>query len=460
MRTRITLLMVLLLLIPMTAVVARGSSEAQDTGTARLNIMIRGVEGGVNAQMVEWIQNEVIPGFEGKMRQQGQDVRVGLIQFGGSDEALEQQYALDMSVGEGADILAFDGFWIPDFVEAGYLRSLDAIAGEAVWDWSGWSQIPEGLQNIMGFGGEIYGLGIGTDVRKIYYREDLFREAGISVPWQPSSWDEIISTAQQLQQAGVPTPFQLNAGTSMGEATTMQGYFMALLGAGAHMYNVDRDMWYGEHPSILQTLEFYHQIYRDLNIGDANMQLAATGRDQSFEAFRDGRVAMLVEGDWFWRSVMRPGSEWEPAGGRDNVVRWARMPARTPGAGINGQDYVSISGGTGMVINPNTRNPQLAWELLAYMHDVDMQMAFQRIQPRMTVRQDIPVMGDDIMSAMGDALLQFSTVRPQLPEYSRISNEAQRMTERVVSGEMTPQQAMVAYADALEEIVGSSRVIR
>ena len=32
---------------------------------------------------------------------------------------------------------------------------------------------------------------------------------------------------------------------------------------------------------------------------------------------------------------------------RDEVVGWAKIPAREPGAGINGQDFVSMSGGSG-----------------------------------------------------------------------------------------------------------------
>ncbi len=46
-----------------------------------------------------------------------------------------------------------------------------------------------------------------------------------------------------------------------------------------------------------------------------------------------------------------------------------------------------------------------------------------------------------------------------LPDYPKISYEAQLMTERVVSGEMSPEEAMQAYADAVTEIVGADNVI-
>lgn len=466
MRTRCIALIGVVLVIGGGALFASGEkaqqgAEATTEGPVRLNLVARAVEGGVNQLVVQWMQEDVIPAFEQRMEEQGRNVRVGFVQFGGSSDAQRQQYALDLSVGEGQDIMGFDGFWIPEFVEAGHIQPLTEIAGQDVMNWEGWDHIPEELRRIMGYQGEVYGLGSGTDVRMIFYRTDLFEEAGISTPWQPTSWSDLLETARTIQEE-LPnvTPLQLNAGQSMGEATTMQGWFMALLGTGIHMYDFDEGTWYGEQPGILDALQLYETIYVEENLGDARLQLISDGRQQTFEGFRDGEIAMLVEGDWFWRSVMAPGSEWEPEQGRNEVVSWAKMPAQEPGEGYNGNDFVSISGGTGWILNPNTDNPELAWELLSFMLSREMQMAQQELQPRIRVRDDVPVTGDPVMSEMANELLANSTVRPQLPAYARISEEAQLMTERVVSEEMSPQEAMSAYADALEEIVGAENVVR
>ncbi len=64
------------------------------------------------------------------------------------------------------------------------------------------------------------------------------------------------------------------------------------------------------------------------------------------------------------------------------------------------------------------------------------------------------------MTAMAEALLPLTTVRPMLPEYPQVSIEAQLMTERVVSGEMSPEEAMQAFDDAVTELVGEENVIR
>ena len=126
----------------------------------------------------------------------------------------------------------------------------------------------------------------------------------------------------------------------------MQGWDMVLLGTGIGMYNFQDHKWYGRTPQILDSLKFYKQIYLTDRLGNADLQLEKNGREQSFADFRDGKMAMLVEGTWFWASVLAPGSQWALAN-RDQLASWAAMPAEKPGAGYRGQNFVTISGGTG-----------------------------------------------------------------------------------------------------------------
>jgi multiple sugar transport system substrate-binding protein len=421
-----------------------------------ISITGRMVAGGVNDAGVRWLRNFVIPEFQ----RRNPGVTVQLIEFGGSDEALKQQYALDLSVGRGADVLGFDGFWIPEFVDAGSLKPLAEVGGAAVNAWEGWNRIPAGLQALTTYQGQRYGIAMGTDYRMIFYRKDVFAQAGVPDPdnWQPRSWAELLDTARRLKRANPASfPLQINAGTAMGEATTMQGFYMVLLGTG-HSLQDDQGRWIVRSQGILDALNFYKTVYVDEQLGDPRLQLLADGRNRTFANFRDGVAAMLVEGDWFYRSVTAPGREFAVAN-RDQVMSWARMPAQAPGRGLRGQDFVTISGGTGYVLNPHTRNPRLAWELLAFMNSRDALAAFQQIEPRIRVRDDVPVPGSPFLTETAAALGPLTTARPNEAVYAKISHQAQLMTERVVSGQMTPLQAMNAYADAVTELVGRAKTV-
>ncbi len=288
----------------------------------------------------------------------------------------------------------------------------------------------------------------------------MMEAAGIdnAAAWQPTSWDELLDAARTLKEADPESyPLQINAGTAMGEATTMQGYYMLLLGTG-HFLLDDEGRWIVRSQGILDTLELYQTVYVEEMLGDPRLQLLQDGRNQSFANFRDGETAMLVEGDYFYRGPTAPGQEFEVAN-RDEVMDWAMMPAQEPGAGINGQDFVTISGGTGFVLNPNADEPELAWELLAFMNSQEAIMAAQEAQPRIRVRDDVPVPDNAFLTETAEALGPFTTARPNQSVYAEVSYEAQLMTERVVSGEMTPMEAMDAYAQAVTDLVGEENTV-
>ncbi|HWU19529.1 MAG TPA: extracellular solute-binding protein [Devosia sp.] len=420
-----------------------------------LEITCRCVIGGVNSGTAEWIQNSVIPAFEAA----NPDTKVTLNQFGGEDAQLTQQLALDFSTGAGPDVTAFDGFLIPSFVEGGLLKPLNEVAGPEVDNWSGWAALSEGSRALMIYQDKYYGIPLGTDVRMLYTRKDMLTEAGIDADtWQPKSWADILDAARAIKKVKPDSfPIQLNAGVAMGEATTMQGYWLALLGTGETVLD-ENGKWIVGSQGILDTLNLYKTIYVDEQLGDARAQLLADGRNRSFANFRDGVTALLFEGDYFYRSVTPEGSEFAVAD-RDNVMGWVKIPAEEPGKGIRGQDFVTISGGTGFVLNPATDTPKEAWALLSFMNEPDMQNAFQAIQPRITARTDVEIPNSPFLTEASQTLLPITTARPNDPDYNAVSAEIQRMTESVVSGELSPEDAMAQYRDAVIRIVGEDNTV-
>lgn len=420
-----------------------------------LDVTCRCVIGGVNSATAEWIENSVIPAFEAA----NPGVNVRLNQFGGEDAQLTQQLALDFSTGAGPDVSAFDGFLIPSFVEGGLLKSLDEVAGAEVNDWSGWDALSEGSRALMLYDGKYYGIPLGTDVRMIHTRKDILAEAGIDADtWQPTSWEELLDAARAIKAIKPDSfPLQINAGVAMGEATTMQGYWLLLLGTGESVID-ENGKFIVESQGILDTLNLYKTIYVDEQLGDQRAQLLADGRNRSFANFRDGVTALLLEGDYFYRSVTPEGSEFAVAN-RDEVQGWAKVPAKEPGKGIRGQDFVTISGGTGFVLNPNTDSPAEAWAFLSFMNEPEQLSAFQALQPRITARTDVEIPDSPFLTETSQTLLPLTTARPNDPNYNAVSSEIQRMTEAVVSGELSPEEAMAQYKASVTAIVGADNVV-
>src|SRR5690606_35716712 len=295
------------------ALTSCGTGTPQEGGTVTLTITANAISGGKNSESADWIKNWVIPEFE----KTHQNVKVLFQPSGVDDEQYKTKLALDLKSGGGADVIDIDGIWVGEFAQAGYIKPLAEVGGPAVDGSEGWSQIPQAVQGLGVFDGKKYGLPQGTDGRVLYYNKTLFRKAGLPEDWQPPSWQEIIEAGEKLKAAGVPTPIQLNAGTAMGEATTMQGVLPLLAGAGAEVYSQGK--WTGASQALKDVLGLYERIYGG-GLGDPRLQQEAKGRDKSFTQFAEGRIGILLEGDYFWRSVVEPTAGIAPMKDRDEVV--------------------------------------------------------------------------------------------------------------------------------------------
>ncbi|QBI20929.1 extracellular solute-binding protein [Egibacter rhizosphaerae] len=428
------------------------AAAAEDA--AQLTIIENAVRGGQNSETAEWLIEDAIPAFEEQMAEEGRPVQVELEETGVDDEDYKTQLALDLSVGEGADIMGFDQFWVSEFYAAEYLEPLDEVVGPEVDEWEGWDQIPEAVAGSLEVDDQRFGVPAGTDGRVLFYRRDLFDEAGLDPDWEPESWEDILDAARELQGDDPDMrPLQINAGTPMGEATTMQGFLPVLLGTGAELYDGG---WLGESEELREALGFYETIYREEELGDADLQLGTDAREASFEAFSEGEIAILGESDWFWRDVVEPDDGQFPIEDREEIVGYTKFPAQEPGAGIRGQDHVSVSGGTGRVLNPHTEHPEEAWEFLAYLGSEEAQLAFVERQPRITAREDVnaqAVEDDPMLTFVAEEILDITAYRPGFEEYPQVSETLQLATENVVSGRESVDEAVERYEIQLEGIV-------
>ncbi len=439
-----------------------GADEATPpAGQAQtVTITTNAIVGGKNAAEAEWLETWVVPKFAEAQDANGIDVTVKFEPQGVDDEDYKTKVALDLSSGKGADIVALDGIWVGEFAQAGYIKPLNQVTDIAD-SWEGWDQIPDAVQNAASFEDERYGVPQGTDGRVIYYNKTLFEQAGLPAEWEPASWEEILEAGRELKKLDGVTPIQLNAGTAMGEATTMQGLLPVLAGTGQELWEDGK--WAGNTEGLREALGLYKTIYVDDALGDPILQQEAAGRDTSFQEFADGKIAILLEGDYFWRSVINPAEDvgTAPMEDRDTAVGYVKIPAMNPGFGVNGQDFVSYSGGSGRVLNPNSENPDLAWELLEFMNSPE---AFEAraagtlsISPRDDVNTKL-LASDPMLTFVSSEVLPITSYRPGLAEYPEVSAALQQATLDVVSGDSV-EDALSKYTDALTGIVGADSVL-
>jgi len=428
-----------------------------DAKDVTLTITSNSVEGGKNDLGAKWINNWVIPEFVKQQKEKGVNVTIEHDGVGVDDAEYKAKVALDFGTDIGGDVLEIDGIWLGEFAKGGQVKTLDDVVGkDKVEGWDGWEQIPDAVEALGEFEGKRYGIPLGTDGRVIFFNKKLFSQVGLPADWQPTSWDEITAAAVSLKSLPGVTPIQLNGGTAMTEATTMQGVLPLLAGTGAEIWSDGK--WQGGSEGVTAVLDLYQQVFKG-GLGDPLLQQEAKGRDKSFELFAQNKIGMLFESDYFWRDVVSPTGVAKMAD-RDTAVGWAKIPAQTPGSGVDGQDFVSMSGGSIRVINPKTEFPQQAWELLEFMNSAEATKARLDGTAQITQREDVNeevLAGDPMLSFIATEVLPITRFRPALAEYTEVSSALQQATADVVAGK-TAEEAAAGYQDALVKAVGEDAV--
>jgi len=442
---------------------ASGQLVWTDTRVIKLSVIANAIKGGKNSSNAIWLQDYVIPNYTADAALRGYTVSVKFTGQGVADEAYKSGIALDLKAKTGADIMNIDGIWVGEFADAGYIQPLSKIVGSSYTKWEGWSQINTAVQDLMSYNGTRYGIPQGTDGRILYFNKKIFAAAGLPTDWQPNSWADILAAAKKIKdtQSGV-TPLQINAGTQMGEATTMQGALPLLIGTGERIYDPATKKWAGNTSGIRKVLQFYSHVYGSKEYGNSTWQLTATGRDDSFQAFADGKVGILGEGDYGWRGVWNPSTGNHKMATRNTDIGFAKIPAYTPGAGIRGQNFVSMSGGGGYVLNPGTKNAAMTWDLLTFMNNRESIQASLNGSVKISQRNDV---NNYITSANADTCIDFivknvmplTAYRPGLALYPAVSTEFQKATEAIVNGKSVAEAA-AAYETAVKGLVGAGNV--
>ena len=383
-------------------------------------------------------------------------VTVELQPIQANDDDYSTKLALSQQSGETApDVFYEDTFRLRSDIDAGYLLNLD----EHVAGWDDWSQFNEGARAAgMGDDGSIYAVPLGTDTRAIWYSKPVLQAAGIAVPWQPETWDDILQAARAIQdsQAGV-VPFNMYAGKGTGEGTVMQSFYELLYGTGDQLYNEDEQKWvvgsegFKDSLGFLKTLDDEKLAVTPAEALDANVWKKVFG-----ELFPQGKLGGTVEGSYtpsFWQEG---GSYAWPEYVDDMGV--AAFPTQNGDA----PQGVSMSGGWTLAVGAKTANADLAFEFLTLALNRENALWYDINNSQIAVRADVAsepsyLEANPFVAAVTD-LVSVTHFRPATSDYPKISAEVQAATEAVITGQLSVDGAAAAYDAAVEGIVGPDQV--
>lgn len=408
--------------------------------------------GGANQALTQWLEQEVIPEF----KKAHPDAEVKLSPLNVSEGDYFAKVALMLkSANTAPDVVTEDTFMVNSDASAGYLEPLD----DKVKDWSEWGQFTENVKNgVIAQDGKVYGVPYNTDARGLWYNKELFQQAGLPVPWEPKTWDDILTAAKTIKEK-LPAdvvPLWMNSGKATGEATSMQTFEMLLYGTGDPLYDTESKKWIVKSEGLTNTFKFIDQVYKQKlgpNLSQVlNGQAGAVAYQQLMPK---GKLAIGLDGVWQIGTWGEGGSAPWPES--KDVIGFAAMPTekgQAPGS-------VSMSGGWAWSIPKNSDNKELAWEFIKLAsnkeHNLSLLLKENNLSPRSDVSED-PKYQAIPMFKEASAFLKNTHFRPAVDKYPSVSTQIQTLVEDVVTGRLTPEQAAEQYQANVTKIVGEDLV--
>jgi multiple sugar transport system substrate-binding protein len=387
---------------------------------------------------------------------QGVTVELQPIQANDDDYGTKLALAL-RSPSTAPDVFYEDSFKVRSDVDAGYLLNLDShLEG-----WEEWDTFDDGAKAAgRADDGGTYAVPLGTDTRAIWYNRKVLEAAGVTLPWEPRSWQDILDTARKIK-ANDPTviPFNMYAGKGTGEGTVMQSFYELLYGTGSGLYDEESKKWVVGSAGFQDSLDFLKTLYDEQLAVSPAVALDANVWKKVFgEWFPNAKLGATVEGSYtpsFWQdggSYEWPGYEQDIG-----VAPFPTQNGQAPGA-------VSMSGGWTLAVGAETKEPELAFSFLTTALNKKNSLAFTVESSQIAVRKDVAADTGylDANPFVRDVseLVSVTRYRPATSDYPRISAAVQEATEAVITGTRSPQEAAADYDAAVADIVGGDKTIR
>ena len=285
------------------------------------------------------------------------------------------------------------------------------------------------------FGDTLAGIPIQLETQMLFYRTDLFEEAGVEVP---TTMEELEAAAQSLDD-----PEGVRAFVSRGKgaaAVTQIATYLYNFGGQWTTEEGDEPTAAFDTPEGVEAFDFYTRMLREYAPpGTVNMSW-----EEALPLFQQGQVAMYTDASTFMPNILDESTS-EVA----DTAGFAKMPA---GPGGEFQTF----NGWALGISAFTEKPNASWYFIQWATSPDIveRLTAEGIAgPRQSVEfgEDYP---EDWVQAFTESL---GDARPQLPRVEPVPEVRDAIGTAIVSaiqGEDV-EPAVEASAQQFNSIVGT-----
>jgi multiple sugar transport system substrate-binding protein len=347
-----------------------------------------------------------------KFEEQNPGIKV-VDEYRGAGVDYRRDFLTAMRGGEGPDLWLAPTMDVPTYIAEG----LTADITEFVNKWSNKDKVYPTLWEGIESDGKYYGVPNGSYVMTLFYRKDLFEQAGLDPNQPPKNWDELVEYAKRLTEPSKP---QFGFGL-LGMDWCAWHWMNFVWQAGGEMVVQEEDgSWKAafDSPAGEQALAFYHDLRWKHGVVQADV-LAAY--DDLIRDFATGRIAMMFFAPEMYQQMRRK------YGMKAEVLGIAPLPAGPTGI------KAAQMGGNSWIINPNKpkKVQEAAWKLIEFLLDEESIIETWKfneehdlLTPANSIYQDLNQadyvkIPSDWSEAMGEGI-KFGRPEPNPPKWDQV----------------------------------------
>ncbi|HIC88889.1 MAG TPA: sugar ABC transporter substrate-binding protein [Anaerolineae bacterium] len=365
----------------------------------------------------------------------------------------QDQYVREVQAGGGPDVAQMAFVWTRDLAKSGLVMNLDSyIENDPPGTVSGMEEFKEDFLgwDLGEYKGSIYGIPFSVDTFAMGYRPDLFEAAGVKA--FPDTWDELFDVAQKLT-ADID-----------GDGRTDQYGFCFQAGSGAK-----GGMWFLANYYLWSNGKWF---IREVEGGGWEVGLTAEDVADAMNYFNsfftvgatpESMIAIDSWGDPEYTSALGRGEcailFFPPAAFRA-AEKQSEVPLRTAPDPRGSVTRISHLGGRTLVLNPNTKHPDEAWELLKFLTSQKWYEEYytQQFPPQKSLLANMKF--EESMQGYAEQLphaVTFKTYIIAPPPVSAMWDATNREFGAVYSGQKTPEQASADLVATMQKLLETSK---
>lgn len=312
-----------------------------DLGLANAETVLRVGVWSTVPETRAYLEKELFPAFE----KQNPGVRVEIMWLDVSK--INEQLMAAFAAGNAPDLFQGGISSFPAFYGSqGRAMNLNKF----VTKWEDKKNFYESAWQAGVYKGNVYGITLSLDVRPLWYRKDFFQEAGLDPNSPPQTWAELREMAIKLTKRSGSTVTRAGYWVPTTSFDSIQsGWFPFVVQNGGGLLNEDLTATAFDSPASIEAIRFYH----DLLWKDKVDVLGGVPAAIQTTPVVTGTAAMAIAGSGITMQDMK---------------RYAPDKFDKLGVALPPKQKVRATyfGGTTLMMNAQTKHPDLAWKLMAY----------------------------------------------------------------------------------------------